>query len=120
MSGGPVAAREALAVACESVQGVVVVRRPGVQFAPPAVYFPLPTLSWDGYEPEPTEAVFEVVLAVAATERAIEQLEELRPLVTAALDESTADAVVKTAEPGLWRSGNTELPCYFIRIEAAI
>jgi hypothetical protein len=113
-------AAAALADAAETVSGVRVLRRPGAQGAPPLVYVPPPSLTWDGYEINPTDAVFEVVLAVAADEYAIERLYEFLPPVCEALDTAKGcDATVKSAEPGVWRAGSTDLPAYFIRVEAA-
>lgn len=120
MSGGLPGTHKLLLDACRTVSGVRVVDRPGVVLDPPAVYVSPPSLTWEAYELDTAEAVFEVVLAVAANDRAVEQLYELLPQVTAALDSSEADAVVKTAEPGVWQSGTVGLPCYFIRVEAAI
>lgn len=125
MSGGYVAAHAGLADAIQAgVDTVRVLRVPGVVGDPPLVYVQPPTLSWDGYITEPTESVYEVVLAVKADEHAVQRLFELLPLVTAAIDGArqthNVDAVVKTAEPGVWRVGNTELPAYFIRTEVSI
>jgi hypothetical protein len=120
MSGGYAVAHDRLCVALEQgAQGVRTLRRPGVAGETPLAYVQPPTLSWDGFEIDPTEAVFEVILAVAADEKAIERLFDLLPQVTNALDQAE-DAVVKSAEPGVWRAGASELPAYFIRVEVAI
>jgi hypothetical protein len=105
--------------ACEAVEGIRVIRRPGVTGDPPCVYVPPPALTWDGYVDAPTEAVFEVVLAVRADAHAIERLFDLLPLVTEALD-GAENAVVKEAEPSVWRVGTAELPCYLIRTEVSV
>jgi hypothetical protein len=109
---------------CDAVDGVVpgvrVYRRPGASLNPPAFYVQPPSLTWDAYEDDPTESVFECVLVVAADDRALARLFELLPQVTRALDESAAEAVVKSAEPGIWRVGTAELPAYFIRVEVAL
>lgn len=118
--GGIAAIGEALAQVCATVPDLLVLRQPGVAGPPPLVYVPPASMTWDGYVAAPTEAAFELVLAVAATPEAIASLYDLLPQVTEAVDNSDVDAVVKSAEPGLWRTGTTELPAYFIRIEAAI
>jgi hypothetical protein len=123
MSGGHVEAWRRLCDVLREVEGITLVPRPGGQATPPAIYVPPPSLTWDGYRDEPTEAVYEVVLAVKADELAIERLFDLLGVVTQAIDraghEGRVDAVVRTAEPGVWRVGNLELPCYFIRTEVA-
>lgn len=111
---------EALAQVCETIPDLRVLRQPGVAGAPPLVYIPPASLTWGGYAHAPTEAVFELVLAVASSPAAIEALYALLPLVTEAIDDSDVDATVVSAEPGLWRTGTVEYPAYFIRIEAAI
>ena len=111
---------DALADLLTEIEGLRVERRPGAAPAPPALYVPPATMSWDGYAAAPTEASFELVLAVAADERAVETLYDLLPQVTETIDGSTVDAVVKSAEPGVWRVGAVELPAYFITVEAAI
>ncbi len=107
--------------ACEQVEGVRVLRRPTVTGDPPVVYVQPPSLTWDAYGTGPTEAVFEVIIAVRADAHAVERLFDLLDPVTEALD--TADgvsAVVKESEPGVWRVGTAELPCYFIRCEVSL
>lgn len=120
MSGGYGAAFTAICDAVEQyAPGVRVLRRPGVSGEPPLVYVQPPTLAWDTFDPDPNEAVFEVILAVAADEKAIERLFDLLPQVSAAVDRAE-NTVVKSAEPGVWRAGASELPAYFIRAEVAI
>lgn len=111
---------DALAALLGGIEGVRIERRPGGAPAPPAIYVPPASMTWDGYATAPTEASFELVLAVAADERALEALYDLLPQVTETIDGSSVDAVVKSAEPGVWRVGAVELPAYFITVEAAI
>lgn len=111
---------DALAALLSGIEGVRIERRPGGSPAPPAIYVPPGSMTWDGYVTAPTEASFELVLAVAADERALEALYDLLPQVTETIDGSSVDAVVKSAEPGVWRVGAVELPAYFITVEAAI
>lgn len=124
MSGSYVEAHALLCDVLEEVgQGDVrfgVARKPGPLGNPPMVYVPAPELTWDGYVTAPTESVFEVVVAVAADEFAIEKLFLLLPVITTALDTTQAvEATVRSAVPGVWRSNNTDLPCYFVRTEIA-
>lgn len=121
MSGGYSEAREALGRAAATVVGVRVLSRPGIAGDPPLVYVQPPTLTWERFDLGPSEAVFEVILAVAADENAIERLFELLDPVCNAIENARdVDADVVSAEPGLWRAGNTELPAYFIRTEVAV
>lgn len=113
-------AADDLATLLETVGGLRIERRPGGAPAPPVLYVPPAELTWDGYALAPTAASWQLVLAVAADERAIEALYDLLPQVTETIDGSSVDAVVKSAEPGVWRVGAVELPAYFITVEAAI
>jgi|SRR5262245_1287829 len=127
MSGSYQAAHERLAVVLEAASAAApakqrfrVERKPGPLGNPPTVYIPPPELTWDAVMRAPTEAVFEVVVAVAADEFAIERLFALLPIVTTAIDDAeNLDASVLSATPGVWRSGNVDLPCYFVRTEIA-
>lgn len=109
-----------LAALLGAIEGLRVEQRPGKAPAPPVVYIPPAAFAWEGYVLAPTEATFELVLAVAADERAVEALYDLLPQVTESIDGSAVDAVVKSADPGVWRVGSVELPAYFITVEAAI
>jgi hypothetical protein len=114
--------REALYSAIEGlVPDVRCIREPGAQGNPPIVYVGPPSLTWQDYGFGPTTAVYEVVLAVAADERAVDRLFDLLGPVTDAIDGSReAEASVVSAEPGVWQAGNSNLPAYFIRAEAAV
>jgi len=114
--------REALYVAIEvAVPQVRCTRQPGAQAEPPMVYIGPPSLTWEDYGLGATSAAYEVVLAVPADERAVDRLFELLDPITNAIDEGEdAGAVVVSAEPGVWQAGNTNLPAYFIRAEAAV
>ncbi len=123
MSGGTVQTWRDLCDVLDEVEGTRLVRSPGAPVNPPVIYVPPPSLAWDSYGDAETDAVYEVVVAVASDERAIERLFELLPRVTAAINEAggtgRVDAVVRSADPGVWRVGNLELPCYFVRTEVA-
>jgi hypothetical protein len=123
MSGGLAHVHGVLMAALVEVSGLSVAKRPGQALNPPAAYVGPPSLTWDGFETHAREGVFEVVLAAPATDRAVEVLYAFLPRVVEALDtidRDEADVVVKSAEPGVWQSGTISLPCYFIRVEAAL
>lgn len=109
----------ALAAALGTVAGLSVYTDPGVSADPPAVLIGPPSLTWDGYVSAPTDARYELILMVAADERANERLWDLLPQVAAAVD-TVQDAVVRSAEPGAWTTGTTELPCYRITVETSL
>lgn len=87
---------------------------------PPAVALAPPRLTFSGpLEFGPRDARWSAVMAVPAGDRVVDDLFRLLPHVVGALD-GTADAVVTSAEPGVYRAGATELPAYFITIEVAL
>jgi len=123
MSGELRRVHDVLSTALRAVEGLSVADRPGQALNPPAAYVGPPTLTWDGFETHAREGVFEVVLAAPANDRAVDVLYDFLPRVCEALDtidRDEADVVVKSAEPGVWQSGTISLPCYFIRVEAAL
>jgi hypothetical protein len=128
MSGELRRVHDALVHALKGVADLDVAQRPGQVLNPPAAYVGPPTLTWDAYEPQAREAVFEVVLAAPLSGEAVDVLYDYLPRVSEALDTiprdpaqpHSADVVVKTAEPGVWQSGTVSLPCYFIRVEAVL
>jgi len=112
------AAREALLSACLAVPGLRAYL-PGDDLEPPAVLVSPPQLTWRTASSQPSEAVFQVVVVVGASERALEQLDALVPQVAEAIDGSGV-GVVRTAEPGTWDVGAIPLPAYFIETEVAL
>jgi hypothetical protein len=87
---------------------------------PPAVALVPPQLRWDGpIELGPREATWTVVLAVQGGRDPVTDLFALLPVVVNAI-EGTADAIVRRAEPGVYRAGATELPAYFVFAELAL
>ncbi len=123
MSGELGRVHQVLREALLTVDGLDVPKRPSQPLAPPAAYVGPPSLVWDGYETHAREATFEVVLVAAARDDAVDVLYGFLPRVSEALDNidrRKADVVVKSAEPGTWQSGTQTLPCYFIRVEAAL
>lgn len=122
------AAAGVVLAALEGLDGVRVEQDPGAAITPPstadgaggatAVLGP-PSLLWESGAPEPTTARFLVYVVVDATDRAIERLWELVPVVAAALD-TEPDVVVIQADPGTYPAGGVELPCYQIQIEVSL
>lgn len=112
------AARDLLA-ALGAVDDLRVYADPGASVAPPGVVLGPPTLTWEGMCAEPTSATFLVYLVTQLDDRSLERLWDLVPLVAAAVD-AMPDAVVRTASPGSFLSGGTELPAYLIETEVAL
>ncbi len=111
--------RERLGQVGEAVDGV---RRYqlGDALDPPSVHVTAPVLTWDTPGSEPSSGVFTVVLVVPADDRALDLLDELVPLVVAAIDADVdLNAAVRRAEPGTWDVGGQPLPCYFIETEVS-
>lgn len=112
-------ASQALAAALRTVPELRVYTDPGASIDPPAALVGPPQLTWEAYDVAPTGARFVVVLMAAADERALECLWDFVPLVAAAI-EAVPDTVVRQANPGVWLTGGTELPCYEIQVEASL
>lgn len=107
----------ALKAACLTVSEIRVYEDLGGAVDPPAVVIGPPTLGWDTTSAEPSSARFSLYLVAAATDRALERLWALLPLVAAAVD-AVPGAVVKTASPGFYQAGGVELPSYTVTVEA--
>jgi hypothetical protein len=119
VSGVVGAAAEALAEALRTVEGLRVHTDPGALLDPPAAVVGPPALAWEGYDAAPTSARFVVVVVVAMDERALPRLWDLVPLVAAAVD-TVPDAVLRTADPGVWSANGADLPSYELLIEVAL
>ncbi len=85
--------------------------------APPAVVLGPPEQVWEGYGDAPRSATFQVALVVAKNSRAVPDLLDLLPSVTAVLHDVQDCAVVRAA-PGTWPVG--ELPAYLIEVECSL
>ncbi len=88
---------------------------------PPAAILAPPALRWDGptgYGPR--EASWITYLVVPVGDRFVAELYRLLPTVVNALEGPATDAVVSSAEPGVYRAGSTELPAYLITAEVAL
>lgn len=111
---------DVLSAALRGVSKLRVYDDPGAAVDPPAAVLGPPTLSWDGYDPDPSAAFFSLALVAPADDRALTTLLGFLPLVVAAVDTVT-DAVVTTATPGsLPVGGNAELPAYLLSIEVSL
>ncbi|MEU0467210.1 hypothetical protein ABZ215_24685 [Amycolatopsis sp. NPDC006131] len=91
----------------------------GDNLAPPAVLLGAPQLTWGTYGPAPTTATFPVFLIVDLDSRALERLWQLVGPVTAAID-TVPDAVVQSADPGMYPTGSQNLPSYSLSVEVSL
>lgn len=117
MAGAVADAAASLILALRGVDGVRIYDDPAATIDPPGIVLAPPTLTWDGYRTEPTDATFVVAVVVRPDARAMERLWDLVPLVAAAVD-GVPDAAVRRAEPGTWTAN--DLPAYLIEIEVAL
>jgi hypothetical protein len=102
--------------ALATVDGVRPYRGTGVRLDPPASIVGPPRLSRGRYNTaDPTEAVFQVAVVAAWSERAGDELMRLEPLVAAAIYEHTG-AAVGDSTPGTWNAGGVDLPAYLIDV----
>ncbi|PRX48681.1 hypothetical protein B0I33_104499 [Prauserella shujinwangii] len=121
MSSSVAEAARRLLAAVETVDELRVYRAPGANVDPPAGFVGPPRLQWETGCPEPTTATFVVIVMVASNERVLEQLWELVPRVSEAVDELLPEAAVTTALPNMFTTGNgTELPSYEITVEVSL
>lgn len=86
----------------------------------PALVIGPPTLVWETGMVEPTEAQFPIWAVVDPGERAVEQLWELVPAVSAAIHEHTEGVVQQTATPFPFPNGTTDLPSYQLVAEVPL
>lgn len=112
-------ATELLADALATVDGVRVHTDLADALDPPAVVVAMPRLDWATPTSDPTDATFLVIVAVGRTDRWVESLWRLVPLVTDALD-ALPEAAVIAARPGLWTSAGADLPCYELTVEVSL
>jgi uracil phosphoribosyltransferase len=113
------AAKE-IRAAIKLVPKVTVVTDPQAAIVPPAAILAPPTLSWDGYQVEPTSATFRVIVAASKGSSTIEELWELVPAVAAAIDEHLHGASVRSANPTVWTSAQNDYPAYEITVEVSL
>ena len=109
-------AADALLASLVPVEQVRRYADPGAVVDPPGVVLGAPALTWGTGCADPTEARWLVYLVVAASDRALEELWELLPIVVAALDSVPGAAVIR-ADPGAYLAGGPELPCYEIQVD---
>lgn len=112
-------AMDGLVAACETIPDLQACRvENSASVRPPAVVVGPPTLRWEGGQcpgSAPTEAEFVVYIVVGATDRALEKLLDLVPLVAQAIEDDTA-AVVTQAIPSGGTFGTVELPAYELTV----
>lgn len=86
----------------------------------PALVIGPPGLDFDeAPTPDPTQARFPIYAVVDESARAVEELWELVPLVSAAVDEHTSGVIV-SAEPFPFPYGTTDLPSYQLIAEVPL
>ncbi|WP_435583377.1 hypothetical protein [Amycolatopsis thermoflava] len=107
-----------LEAALKSVDGLRYVQL-GSDVDPPGLVLGVPQLNWEGYGSAPATATFPVIVVVAMDDRALEQLWKLVTPVATAVD-TVPDAVVQTADPGVFNAGNQDLPCYTLSVEVSL
>lgn len=103
----------------KTVAGTTATADPGLEPQLPALIIGPPRLAWTTTSSDPTEATYIVFAVVDADERAIERLWDLCTAVAEAVDR-LPHAAVTAADPGVFTSGNAQLPCYHITIEVGL
>ncbi len=91
---------------------------PGIRC--PALVIGPPVLIWETSSTEPTEAHFPIWAVVDAGARAVEQLWDLVPAVSTAIDEHTKGVVQQPATPFPFPNGETDLPSYQLIAEVPL
>ncbi len=109
----------ALSAALSGVEGVRYHSDSGKTVQPPATLLGPPTFAYETYTADPSTATVVVALVVKAGDDGDARLLALLPAVTAALHDNT-DAIVRSATPGTWRTGGSDLPAYLIEIEVSL
>jgi hypothetical protein len=115
----PLAAGEELATALRTVPDLRVTVGLGQPLIPPVAVVGPPVLSWTGgfCGGEPISSVWTIYLISSLTDFATAQLMHYVMPVATAIEENT-DAVVRTATPGIYPSGDQgDLPAYLIEVE---
>jgi hypothetical protein len=108
----------ALEAALKTVAGLRLYRL-GETVDPPGIVVGPPQLVWESYGAGPATATFAVFVMVAMDDKALERLWEYVTPVAEAV-ESVADAVVRSADPGVYAAGTTDLPCYTLQVEMSL
>lgn len=108
----------ALETALKTVTGLRLYRL-GENIDPPGIVVGPPKLDWTGFCGDPTEATFAVFLIEAMDDRSLERLWVWVAPVSVAVD-SVQDAVVRSANPGVYEAGTTSMPCYVLNVEVSL
>jgi hypothetical protein len=107
----------ALKMALAGVPGLTVYTDPGANIDPPGAVVGLPDLSGEVYNsPLPNEIQLSLYLIVKSDDTSEDRLVSLLDTVAEKLDEST-DFVIRAAQPGIYQTGGTDLPCYVVAVE---
>lgn len=109
-------AAERLTAALKTVPNLPVSSDPSKVVSPPAVVVSVPRLTFEAVCSEPTSLTFTVFLVVPLDAMTVDRLWDLISPVTQAIEDH-ADAVVTTADPGVYLAGTAELPCYALTVE---
>lgn len=112
-------AHDALVAAVSAIPGVRVYGEPGDIVSPPGVMVGPPTLGWAVYAEQPDTATFTVWLISDLTERPLETLFPLIPMVSEAIDQLNYMAVT-VAAPSAVDNGGTTYPAYQFTVEASL
>lgn len=89
-------ATDALIVACQAIDGVMVLRGDQVgTMRTPAVVVSLPVVRWEAFCVGPTSAQFRVAVVVALDEYAMGRLWDLLPVVHEAIEDGTRATVTE-------------------------
>ncbi len=86
----------------------------------PAIVIGPPALLFESGRVTPTEAQFPIWVVVDSGALAAEQLWELAPAVSAAIDEYTSGVVSQLATPFPFPNGTTDLPSYQLIVEVPL
>lgn len=110
---------DALMAALQTLTGDQTYRDPGANIRPPATVLGPPALTWEGMCDGPTSARFLVYAIADAAQAAPETLPDFAVEVAAAID-AVPNAVVLRADPAVYVTGTTQLPCYQLSVEASL
>lgn len=88
---------------------------------PPAAMIFAPVLKFGGIGFQPIEAAYPILLVVADDAESVKKLMRFLPSVVESLQEYVPNATVRDdADPGVFNSGGTLLPCYQLVVDVAL
>lgn len=112
-------AGQQLRAALERVEGLKIYEDPAATIRLPAALVFAPELRLVVGDAA-TDAIFPVLLVVAADKNALANLGPLIESAAEAIHEYVQDAVVTAASPGNYSAGGELLPCYALHVEVAL